>query len=136
MKMYNFPNIFDQLLNRSISEIVGTDFTISVPSANIVEHDNDYQIVLAVPGLDKSDFKIKVDKNVLHISADKENIALPEGVTIKRKEFNYSQFKRNFSLPENVNLSNIKAEYTDGILTVTLGKKENTTEESSFIKVE
>ena len=68
--MNTIPNIIDHLLNRSINEFIGADYTLTVPSANIVEHDNDYQIVLAIPGLQKSDFNIinagsKVFKNII-----------------------------------------------------------------------
>ena len=134
--MYNVSNIFDQILNRSISEMVGADFTLSIPSANIVEHDDNFQIILAVPGLEKSDFNINVDKNQLIASAEKENPVLPEGAAIKRKEFNYSSFKRNFTLPETVDISRIKAEYTDGMLTVTLHKKEAKSDDLKKIIVE
>ena len=122
--MHNVSNIFDQLLNRSISDIVGADFTLSIPSANIIENSDSFQIVLAAPGLEKTDFQIKIENKQLVVSADKTDLTMPEGASVKRKEFNYSSFKRNFSLPENVDINNIKAEYIDGILTVTLGKKE------------
>ncbi|MBK8701304.1 MAG: Hsp20/alpha crystallin family protein [Saprospiraceae bacterium] len=122
--MYNVSNIFDQILNRSIGEIVGTDFTLSIPSANILENEDNFQIILAAPGLDKSDFQINVEKNQLIVSADKQNPALAAGAVVKRKEFNFSNFKRNFTLPENVDIDRIKAEYNEGILTLTLTKKE------------
>ncbi|HRD08235.1 MAG: Hsp20/alpha crystallin family protein [Saprospiraceae bacterium] len=134
--MYNVSNIFDQILNRSISEMVGSDFTLSIPSANVVEHDDNFQIILAVPGLEKSDFSISVDKNQLIVSAEKENPVLPEGAAIKRKEFNYSSFKRNFTLPETVDNNRIKAEYTDGMLTLTLLKKETKSDDLRKITVE
>jgi HSP20 family protein len=134
--MYNVSNIFDQILNRSISEMVGADFTLSIPSANVVEHDDNFQIILAVPGLEKSDFSINVDKNQLIVSAEKENPVLPEGAAIKRKEFNYSSFKRNFTLPETVDNNRIKAEYTDGMLTLTLLKKETKNDDLRKITVE
>ena len=134
--MYNDSNIFDQILNRSISEMVGSDFTLSIPSANVVEHDDNFQIILAVPGLEKSDFSISVDKNQLIVSAEKENPVLPEGAAIKRKEFNYSSFKRNFTLPETVDNNRIKAEYTDGMLTLTLLKKETKSDDLRKITVE
>ena len=123
--MYNVSNIFDQILNRSISEMVGSDFTLSIPSANVVEHDDNFQIILAVPGLEKSDFSISVDKkNQLIVSAEKKIRYFRKEPPSKRKEFNYSSFKRNFTLPETVDNNRIKAEYTDGMLTLTLLKKE------------
>jgi len=86
--------------------------------------------------LEKSDFSISVDKNQLIVSAEKENPVLPEGAAIKRKEFNYSSFKRNFTLPETVDNNRIKAEYTDGMLTLTLLKKETKSDELRKITVE
>ncbi|MBP6396498.1 MAG: Hsp20/alpha crystallin family protein [Saprospiraceae bacterium] len=134
--MYNVSNIFDQILNRSISEMVGADITLSIPSANIVEHDDSFQIILAAPGLEKGDFNISVDKNQLIVSAEKENPVLPEGAAVKRKEFNYSSFKRNFTLPDSVDIDRIKAEYTDGLLSLTLYKKEAKNEDLKKIRVD
>jgi HSP20 family protein len=128
-------NIFDQILNRSISDIVGTDFNLSVPSANIVELEDRFQIIVAAPGLDKVDFKIKVDKEILHISADKENTSLPDGIVVKRKEFNYSKFQRNFTLPKDIDKDQISAEYTDGLLTISLIKKMTPAPEVKVIEI-
>lgn len=134
--MYNVPNIIDQILNRTISDIVGTDFTMTIPSANIIEHDHDYQIILAVPGLDKEDFKIKVEKNSLIVSADKEAISLPQDAKIKRNEFNFSKFRRSFNLSEAADSASIKAEYNDGILTITIDKKKDSEEAVKYVKID
>ena len=116
--------------------MVGADITLSIPSANIVEHDDSFQIILASPGLEKGDFNISVDKNQLIVSAEKENPVLPEGAAVKRKEFNYSSFKRNFTLPDSVDIDRIKAEYTDGLLSLTLYKKEAKNEDLKKIRVD
>jgi HSP20 family protein len=134
--MNTIPNIIDHLLNRSINEFIGADYTLTVPSANIVEHDNDYQIVLAIPGLQKSDFNIKLEKQHIFISVKKDVVQVPEGVSLKRKEFDYSNFSRNFLLPDVVNTNKVKAEYNDGLLTITLEKKVKTTEEVRNIIIE
>jgi HSP20 family protein len=134
--MYNVTNLFDQILNRSINDFVGTDFNLTIPAANIVEHEDNYQIILAAPGLEKTDFTVRVEKDIIHVGAEKTNLALPEGTQVKRKEFNYSKFKRNFTLPENVNTNTIKAEYTDGILTITLFKKAEVEHAATSIVVE
>lgn len=134
--MYDVSNIFDQLLNRSIGEMVGADFSLSIPPVNIAEQGDNFQIIIAAPGLEKSDFNITVDKNQLIVSANKVNPTLPEGAIVKRKEFNYSDFKRNFTLPETVDVNKIKAEYTDGLLSLTIHKKEAVTEDLKRITVE
>jgi HSP20 family protein len=134
--MNTIPNIIDHLLNRSINEFIGADYTLTVPSANIVEHDNDYQIILAIPGLQKTDFNIKLEKQHIFISVKKNDTMIPDGVSLKRKEFDYSNFSRNFLLPDAVDKSKIKAEYIDGLLTVTLEKKLKSTEEVRNIIIE
>lgn len=134
--MNTIPNIIDHFLNRSINEFIGADYTLTVPSANIVEHDNDYQIVLAIPGLQKSDFNIKIEKQHIFISVKKEIVKIPDGVSLKRKEFDYSNFTRNFLLPDTVDSNKVRAEYNDGLLTVTLEKKVKTTEEVRNIIIE
>lgn len=81
-------------------------------------------IELAVPGLKKSDFKLDLDNQVLTISTEskEENEHKEENYT--RREFGYSAFKRTFTLPDSVNDEKINANYTDGILSVLLPKKE------------
>ncbi|MEJ7693269.1 Hsp20/alpha crystallin family protein [Daejeonella sp.] len=74
----------------------------------------------------KDDFKINVEKDQLTISTDKKIDAAAEAGAKKynRKEFNYNSFKRTFTLPESADQADIQAEYTDGVLFVTLAKKE------------
>lgn len=129
-------DVIDQILNRSIGDIVGADYTMSVPSANVVENENNFQIILAAPGLEKSDFNIKVDKDHLFISAKKVSIQLPEGIKVKRKEFEYSNFSRNFFIPDVVDKNKVQAAYTDGLLTVTLQKRASEVETAKQIVIE
>lgn len=91
---------------------------------NIKETPDAFSVDMAVPGLNKSNFHIDLDNQVLSISAEitEENEAKDEKYT--RREFGYSSFKRSFTLPETVDDSQIKANYQEGILSVYLPKKE------------
>jgi HSP20 family protein len=100
------------------------DLFKSVPAVNILERKDDFIIELAVPGMNKNDFKLEVDKGVLSISAEKKEEVKDENERFTRKEFSYTSFKRSFSLPEHVNTENITAEYKDGVLMMVLPKKE------------
>ena len=124
MKQKNtLPGFFDELFNRSLSDIVGSDFTSSMPSANIIEEDDLFKIKLAAPGLEKGDFDIEINEGNLIISAKKETKEeQKEGVKITRNEFNYSFFTRSFFLPESVNVDDINASYDRGVLTLVLNK--------------
>jgi HSP20 family protein len=120
-----FTNLMDDVFNRSISDLVGSDFSVTTPSVNITENNDTFTLELAAPGLDKKDFNIFVDKDQLVISASKEvkNEDKEEGKWT-RKEFNYTTFKRTFHLTDAVDAENINAEYNKGILTLVLPKRE------------
>ncbi len=118
----------DTLFNTTLADAMGTDFTNSSPSVNIVEHDANYTMQLAAPGLQKSDFSINIENDYLVISAEKQTEKEETGNEGKftRREFNYSSFKRSFQLNENINREGIAASYENGVLSITLPKKEET----------
>lgn len=92
------------------------------PAANVVETAEAFLIDIAAPGLSKQDFEINLDKDLLKISASKEDQTAPEG-KVRRQEFSYFRFERKFTLPESIDTAAITATYTDGILKITLPKK-------------
>jgi HSP20 family protein len=98
--------------------------TLSVPSVNISEDSDRYKVALAAPGLKKSDFNIKVDGNTITISSEKEETKEEKEVKFTRHEYSYSSFSRTFTLPDEVNQDKIEAVYADGVLTLTLPKRE------------
>jgi HSP20 family protein len=98
--------------------------TNSVPAVNIREDEKNYNLELAVPGMDKKDLKIDINEDVLTISSELKHENEEERNGYKRKEFSYSSFARTFYIPENVNREKIEAAYKDGILTVSLPKQE------------
>ena len=100
------------------------------PAVNIAETKEAFRIEVAAPGLKKEDFKINVEKSVLEISSEKESTKEEkrENERYYRKEFLYSSFKRTFSLPSYADTDSITATYKDGILNVTVPKKEEAKE--------
>lgn len=94
------------------------------PAVNIMENEKNFILELVIPGRKKEDFKIEVDKDILTISADRKSEKEEEKGSYTRKEFSYTSFKRAFTLSEMIDLNNIDAQYTDGILSVALPKKE------------
>lgn len=121
-----FSTIVDDLFNSSFSDLVKSDFTQTTPAVNIVEVADAYQIEVAAPGLAKADFDVKVDKDQLIISAETkaEKEATSEDGKSTKKGFNYSTFKRSFHLTDKVHAEGIHAVYKNGILTVTVSKRE------------
>ncbi|HPE43117.1 MAG TPA: Hsp20/alpha crystallin family protein [Bacteroidales bacterium] len=95
------------------------------PAVNIRENEEGFVLEMAAPGIQKSDFKINLDNNVLTLSAEKQEEKEENTERFNRREFNYGSFCRSFSLPKTINLDKIKADYKDGILLVSLPKRED-----------
>jgi len=121
----SFSNMLDEIFNKNIGQIVGTDVDHNRPAVNISETEANYKIDVAAPGLSKEDFTIALDKNILTISASKKNEdSETDKNNWRRKEFNYSSFSRSFTLNDEIEIIHIVATYTHGILEVSLPKKE------------
>jgi len=103
----------------------------SVPATNIVENEDSFELELAVPGLNKEDFRIDIENNTLTISSEKKEEKEVKEKNYTRKEFAHGSFSRSFVLPKSVNTEKISAEYKNGILVMNIPKKE---EEKASIK--
>jgi len=124
-----FPSFMDDFLGRDFfSNFFDNQTGMSIPSVNIIEGKEDFRIEVAVPGLDKKDFKIDLNNNVLVISSEKEVKNEQNDEKYMRKEFSYSSFQRSFTLPNSVDAEKINAAYKDGVLNVTIPKKEDAKE--------
>ncbi|WP_316836707.1 Hsp20/alpha crystallin family protein [Pedobacter nutrimenti] len=105
-----------------------------IPGVNILESDADYKIELAAPGLNKEDFQINLKKDTLSVWAEKK-VGEEDKKEYTRREFDYFSFARSFVLPESVDGDKISAEYTNGILNITIGKKDESQSQNKEIKV-
>jgi HSP20 family protein len=95
-----------------------------MPAVNIRERAEDFVIDLAVPGMNKKDFHVEVDNGVLIVSGERKEENLEENEKLTRREFHYGSFKRTFSLPDSANSDKVSAAYRDGILSLTVTKRE------------
>lgn len=119
-----FSNFFDNFLNRETDEIFGNSWVRKMPSVNIKETEESYKIEVAVPGLNKEDFRVNLENNMLTIEGSKESNHEEKNEKYTRKEFDYNAFKRSFTLPNSADTEKIDANYTNGILYLTIHKKE------------
>ncbi len=101
-----------------------TSRVLNVPAVNITENKDEFMVSLAIPGMKKEDFNIDIEGNMLTISSEKEETIEEKEDKYTRKEFNYSSFSRSFTLPDEVNMEKIDARYVDGVLKLSLPKKE------------
>ena len=112
-------------------------FNQTFPAVNTIEKDNQYLLEIAVPGMNKKDFEIEIQNDLISISSiSKQEKEVKDNLNYNRQEFNYNSFHRTFSLPKEVDQSKIKAIYTNGILTITLPKlKELISKSTKLIEV-
>ena len=100
---------------------------LNTPLANIEESNKDFKLELSAPGMKRDDFKVDVEDGILTISSEKEEEKKDSDKNFRRREFSYTSFSRSFTLPDNVDESNINAKYDNGMLQVTIPKKEVST---------
>jgi HSP20 family protein len=125
-----FPSLFNEFFDRDLFDPANMGFNSStMPAVNIKETKDDYIVEVAAPGMNKDDFKIELDNNLLVISSEKEdkNEEKQEG-DFTRREFSYQSFKRTFTLPKTIEEGKIKANYSEGVLNIKLPKKEEAKE--------
>jgi HSP20 family protein len=130
-----FPSLIDDFINTDWNLKVPS-FSGTVPAVNIKELDSQFEIELAVPGMNKDDFEIEVEDGVLSISSTQEEEQVNEKGKFTRREFSYSSFRRSFTLPDSVDSTKIDATYKEGVLLVLLPKhKEAQPQPKKLIKI-
>ncbi|HMX41422.1 MAG TPA: Hsp20/alpha crystallin family protein [Saprospiraceae bacterium] len=117
-------NFFDEFFQRGLSDMVGADSVLHQPAVNVVETPDAFKLELAAPGFEKPNFQINVENDHLTISGQREDSQMAEGEKVTRREFRYASFQRSFKLPKTVNHEAIAAVYENGILNITIPKKE------------
>ncbi|WP_447766715.1 Hsp20/alpha crystallin family protein [Sphingobacterium faecium] len=118
-----FNDFNRELLNWGNSNYSSTSTT--VPSVNIKEDVDTFEVEVAAPGMSKDDFKITLDGNLLTISSAKEEKNEEKRDNYTRREFSYQSFQRSFELHRDVvDQDNIEARYDNGLLRLTIPKKE------------
>jgi HSP20 family protein len=123
-----FPRLFDRFFEGDLFDWSNRNFSdtnTTLPSVNIIESSEAFDVEVAAPGFTKDEFNIELDNDLLTISSEKkvEN-ETKEGENYTRREFSYQSFNRSFTLPNSVNSEKIKAKYENGILKVSIPKKE------------
>ncbi|HNE30687.1 MAG TPA: Hsp20/alpha crystallin family protein, partial [Saprospiraceae bacterium] len=93
------------------------------PAINVVESADNYRIDVAAPGLEKTDFQVKVNDGTLTVAVQKETGKAENQEKYRRREFHFGAFSRSFRLDDSIDPNSITANYQNGILSVTLSKK-------------
>lgn len=93
------------------------------PKVNVIDEKEKVIIEVAAPGLDKADFNIDINDNILTISSKKEDKKEEKDKKFTRKEFSYSSFSRSFTIGDDLDIEDIVAKHNNGILSIDISKK-------------
>ena len=133
-----FDRIFDQLIDKTFptfKEETGVSFSQGAyPKVNVYEYDDKIGIIAEIPGLDKKNVSVEVEEQVLIISGDKDGFEDDGGKCITR-ELKQSSFKRSFNLGEYLDGDNVSASFKDGMLSISIPKKEPEKPKKKFVKI-
>ena len=134
-----FDKIFDQLMLKqfpTFQEEVGVSFNQGAyPKVNVYEYDDKLGIVAEIPGLDKKNVTVDEEDGVLTISGDKHGFAESDGAKCITRELKQSSFKRSFNLGEHLDGDDVSAKFKDGMLSISIPKKEPEQPKKNFIKI-
>lgn len=118
----SFSNVIDRFFNDSVARSGGSAAYSFVPKVDVFEEETVFEIHVAVPGMNKEDFKIDLNEDSLTISGERKYSKEKKENNLRSIETSYGSFSRTFTLPDNIDLNKIEAAYTNGILEVTLPK--------------
>lgn len=117
----NFSDIMDEFFN----DVVNNRRDNFVPSIDISETEDQFQISAELPGMNKDDIDISLENGRLAISGERSFKNEENGKKYHRVETKYGSFERSFQLPDNVDEESISATYENGLLNVTIQKSES-----------
>ena len=141
LNFFGTNDLFDWNFNKTIKTFFGdfvpTNFTNS-PKVNVKETDKAYEIEIANPGFSKDETQIKIENGTLYVSMTSEDKQGEGTEKYHCKQWSKSSFQESWYIPENVIVEDISAKNNDGVLTITLPKKEEEPkkEESRTITIE
>ncbi len=129
--MRNLFNLHNEM-GRAFGDLFGsheggtdTEETAWMPTVDICETEDGFEIRAELPGVSEDDVNISVTDNRLTVKGEKKQETETDGKNYHRVERRYGSFQRSFTLPRNVETGKIKAEYNDGVLTLSIPKPEN-----------
>ena len=135
-----FDKMFDQIVEASFPDVTKTVGVkpfqgTAYPKVNVYEYDDKIGIVAEIPGLKKDQLNIEVEDGVLTESGDNHGITEDDGAKILRRELKSSSFRRSFQLGELLDGESVKANFKDGILSISIPKVEPEKPKKTFVKI-
>ena len=138
-----FRELFE--LQRGINELFDEGFGVPresvalkawTPAVDVYEDENAFVIKVELPEVNRDDVKVSVNENTLSVSGERRVENEEKRDNYHRLERSYGQFYRSFTLPPNVNTEAIGAQFKDGVLRLSLPKREEAKPKQIEVKVQ
>ncbi len=107
----------------------------SVPAMDFAEDDNNFYLYMDIPGVDKKDIDLTISRNVLILKGEKKNLKNVDEEKVYHNEIWYGTFERSITLPDMADTDKVSADLKDGVLVVTIAKKESVKPRQIEVKV-
>ncbi|MCO5275899.1 MAG: Hsp20/alpha crystallin family protein [Flavobacteriales bacterium] len=133
-----FPvdRLASEIFGSNIAHLLGSDgLSIHTPRVNITERTKDYRLEMEAPGFDKKDLKVDLQEDTLTIRGEHATEERKEEERYTRKEFSRASFERSFMLPNTADAAKVAADYANGVLTLTIPKREESKPKSRQISI-
>jgi len=130
-------NEIDRLFGTPLSELAQASQFLSgwAPAMDVHEDKDNVYVRVEVPGMKKEDIDVSLHDGTLTISGERKNETKHEGAEVYRAERFFGRFQRTITLPSPVDSDKVKAQYRDGVLSVTLAKTEESKPKQIDVKV-
>jgi len=114
---------FEDFFNEPFASLATRPGANWAPAVDVLEKDGNLILRAEVPGINEKDIDLKLEGNVLTLKGEKKQENEEERNNYHRMESFYGSFSRSFTLPDSVDRDGIRADYKNGILTVTIPQK-------------
>jgi len=134
-RMERFDDLFPELFRRLARPLALSEDTPGDIRIDITENDKDYQVRAEIPGVKKGDIRVTVDGNFVSIAAEvKKEKEEKSGGRVLVKETYFGSASRGFSLAHEIDAKAVIAKFEDGVLKLTLPKREGAASRSIAIQ--
>ena len=136
-ELFDLQTSINQLFDQSFGQSVqpGAALNTWTPAVDVYEDENAFLIKIDLPEVNKEDVKVNLNENVLSLAGERRFEHEDKRDGYHRVERSYGQFYRSFTLPPNVNTEAINAEFRDGVLRLTLPKREEAKPKQIEVKI-
>jgi HSP20 family protein len=128
--------LFDEFWGGSRAPLVSERVASFVPHMDVVESDDEYRVTAELPGLEEKDFELVLEDDVLTLKGEKRNSHESQTGAYRRAESVYGKFERRLRFSTPIDAEHVKAQYKNGVLSVTLPKPEEARPQLRTIPVE